>query len=658
VAWSTRKVNGVGFDTGPVAKSLLRSRGTIEYRNREYSGMCGIVGIASISPLTERGWLAKGRDTMIHRGPDDEGEYWTPDGRVGLAQRRLSIIDLSPAGHQPMHDASGALSIVFNGEIYNFSDLRDELIAQGHGFQSYSDTEVILEAYQEWGTQCLKRFNGMFAFALYDVRQKTLFLARDRAGEKPLFYHQADGVIRFASELKALLADPALPRRVSSEALDCFLAAGYVAGERCILHGFNKLPPAHALLFDLKTGVSNRWCYWRLPELDRSEGPWDEVALLEELEVLLEDAVRRQMVADVPVGVLLSGGVDSSLITGMAVRVSSQVRTFSIGFPGHGTLDETKHARLIARHFGTEHTELVAQPSTADLILSLVRQFDEPMADSSMIPTWLVSHLVGQHCTVALGGDGGDELFAGYSEYSRLLRMRKHLMRIPGFLRHGVSVAAEHWLPVGLKGRNYLQRLDMDLTDSLPLLARLFDRTTRRQLMRGYPGYCLVAEDICFKPIPDERDLVQRATRMDFGEYLAEDILVKVDRASMLNSLEIRAPLLDYRLIEFAFGRVPSPLKATVTDSKILLKRLASRVLPPKFDKKRKQGFSVPLAQWLKCGPFRDLVWDTLSTPDCLFDRKTVQSLLKGQGRGFSNGERLFALVQFELWRRAYQVTI
>ena len=621
--------------------------------------MCGIAGIASTTSQTQRAWLAIGRDAMIHRGPDDSGEWWSNDGRVGLAQRRLSIIDLSPAGHQPMHDALGALSIVFNGEIYNFADLRDDLVAKGHDFQSHSDTEVILAAYREWGTQCLGRLNGMFAFALYDARQQAVFLARDRAGEKPLFYHQAGGVLRFASELKALLADPALLRRIDSEALDCYLAMGFVPGDRCILQGYHKLPPAHAMTFDLHKGVAKVWRYWQLPELDgEAAGATDEDALLDELESLLEDAVGRQLVADVPVGILLSGGVDSSLVTAMAVRRSSKVRTFSIGFPSYGKLDETPHARLIARHFGTEHTELVAEPSTAELLPTLARQFDEPMVDSSMFPTWLVSHLVRQHCTVALGGDGGDELFGGYSHYSRLLWMQKRLARIPDLLRHEVALAAEHLLPVGVKGRNYLQGLDVDLVHGLPLIASYFDRATRRSLMVGHGGHSPVAESIRAARVPKQADLLQRATRMDFQDYLAEDILVKVDRASMLNSLEMRAPFLDCRVIEFAFGKVPSHLKATASDKKILLKRLAAKVLPQEFDRQRKQGFSIPLAEWLKVGPFRDLFWDTLTHSDCLFDARTVRSLLKGQDKGRSNGERLFALVQFELWRETYRVSL
>ncbi len=259
--------------------------------------MCGLVGIADKTSVARRDWLAAGRDAMTHRGPDDAGEWWTNDGRVGLAHRRLSIIDLSPAGHQPMHDATGVLSIVFNGEIYNFAEMRGQLIVKGHVFRSHSDTEVILAAYREWGTDCLPRLNGMFAFALYDARQQTILLARDRAGEKPLFYHQANGTLRFASELKGLLADPALPRRIDPEALDCYLAMGYVPGERCILQGFNKLPPAHALRFDLHTGVATVWRYWQLPALaDDPQAPLDEVALLDELEALLEDAVRLSLI--------------------------------------------------------------------------------------------------------------------------------------------------------------------------------------------------------------------------------------------------------------------------------------------------------------------------------------------------------------------------
>ncbi|MCB0933856.1 MAG: asparagine synthase (glutamine-hydrolyzing) [Mycobacterium sp.] len=601
----------------------------------------------------ERAWLSVSRDTLIHRGPDDAGEWWSDDGRVGLAHRRLSIVDLSPLGHQPMHLPDRGLSIVFNGEIYNFPELRRELERRGHQFRSHCDTEVILAAYSEWGSACLERFNGMFAFALYDAVEQRLLLARDRAGEKPLFYRLHSGTLHFASELKALLAKSELPRKIDPQALDCYLLLGYVPGELCVLEGYRKLPAAHALSFDLCSGLARVWQYWEIPEFD-PVAVVDQSALVDELDTLLQDAVARQLRADVPVGILLSGGIDSSLVTAMAVRSSEQVRTFSIGFPGQGELDETAHARLVANYFGTRHTELMMEPATADLIPKLVMQFDEPVADLSMIPTYLVSRLVREQCTVALGGDGGDELFGGYSRYSRLLWMQQRLLKsIPARGRKSAAWGAQHLLPVGFKSRNYLQALAVDFDTEVPLISTYFDADTRRELM-GRGPWTTTAEGITRSATPDEPDLLQRATRMDFANSFPEAILVKVDRASMLNSLEVRAPMLDKHLIEFAFARVPSNLKATAKHRKIIPKLLTERLLPPEFDRQRKQGFAVPIADWLKSGPFHDLFSDVLGSGDCIFDRKVVQSLLRGQRRGCVNGDRLFALVEFESWRRAY----
>jgi asparagine synthase (glutamine-hydrolysing) len=333
------------------------------------------------------------------------------------------------------------------------------------------------------------------------------------------------------------------------------------------------------------------------------------------------------------------------------------VQTFTIGFPGHGAIDETEHARLIARHFGTRHIELMAEPATADLLPRLARQFDEPIVDSSMIPTFLVSQLVRQHCFVALGGDGGDELFGGYDHYSRLQWMRQKLGPIPRPLRRGIALAAEKLLLIGTKGRNWLQGMRVDLVNDLPLIASYFDATTRSRLMAAQGSWPLVAESVVRGRVPLHSDLLQRATRMDFANYLAEDILVKVDRASMLNSLEVRAPLLDYRMIEFAFGKVPSRLKASQTEKKILLKRLTTRMLPPEFDRHRKQGFSIPLAEWLKGGAFSVMFNEVLRDPHCSFDAPTVDGLLRGQKKGRNNGERLFSFVLFELWRKEYGVT-
>jgi asparagine synthase (glutamine-hydrolysing) len=602
--------------------------------------------------------LQAGCDAIAHRGPDDSGVWWSEDGRIGLGHRRLSIIDLSAAGHQPMFDETRRLVIVFNGEIYNFQALRQHLGSLGHQFRSYTDTEVLLGAYREWGEGCLERLNGMFAFALYDAARRTVFLARDRAGEKPLFYSLSNGTLRFGSELKALLADRAMPRVVDLEALDCFLALGFVPGDRCILQGVKKLPAAHSLTFELETGNTRVRRYWAPPAPAPADAPADDEALLAELEGLLEDSVRGQLVADVSVGVLLSGGVDSSLITAMAVRCSPRVKTFTVRFPRHGQYDETEYARLIARHFGTEHIELSAPESTVDLLPRLAAQFDEPMADSSMIPTFLVSRLIREHCTVALGGDGGDELFGGYPHYNRLLWLRQRMRSIPRPLLQAAAASAR-LLPVGFKGRNWLSSLSTDLESSVPLISQVFDRVSRQRLMSDDHRLPLVAERIRELRLGHQGDLLQRATLADFENYLPEDILVKVDRASMLNSLEVRAPMLDHRMIEFAFGKVPTRLKTTSQSRKVLLKRLCGRVLPKEFDQDRKQGFSIPLGAWLRGGPWRDAVQETLlGANDSPFDRRFVRRLLAGQQRGRANSERLFALTLFELWRRHYGVAM
>lgn len=619
--------------------------------------MCGIVGIASRSPVADSAWLAAARDVVCHRGPDDRGLWWSSDCRVGLAHRRLAIIDITAAGHQPMEGPSGDSHIVFNGEIYNFREVRAELESRGHRFRSQSDTEVILAAYREWETDCLDHLSGMFSFGLYDEQRRRLFLARDRAGEKPLFYARENGTIRFASELKALLTSPSMTRSVDHEALDCYLSMGFVPGERCIVTGARKLPAGHALLFDVDKGDVKVWCYWTLPPATPVSSDVDEVGLVDEIERLLQSSVERQMVADVPIGVMLSGGIDSSLVTAMAVRSHPRVKTFTVRFPGYGAYDETDHGRLIARHFGTDHTELEAGDTSVDLLPRLARQFDEPIIDSSMVPTYLVSSLIREHCTVALGGDGGDELFGGYGHYSRLLWMQQKFGSIPQPLRSLVGKSAEHALPTGVKGRNWLQGLAVDLRKNVPPIATYFDPTTRKKLMGD--DWRLECEQVRAARIPASNDLLDRATRMDFQNYLVEDILVKVDRASMLNSLETRAPFLDHRIIEFAFGSVPSRLKATVNHRKILLKKLALRILPAQFDAERKQGFSIPLAAWLKTGSwqrfFREVLLDSSDTP---FNRKTVADLLSGQDRGRANGERLFGLVMFELWRRSYGLSV
>ena len=618
--------------------------------------MCGILGFASSKFIKNKDELTNGIGCLNHRGPDDTGEWWSEDGRIGFAHKRLSIVDLSKKGHQPMLNTTGQYTIVFNGEIYNYYELFEKLSLIGYEFKSKTDTEVILAAYIEWGTKCPIFLNGMFAFSIYDSLKKILFISRDRVGEKPLYYHFNNGDFRFASELKALINDQSLPRKINLKALDCYLSMGFVPGERCILDGFNKLPAAHNLIYNIEDSTISIDRYWELPVMDNLES--NKHFLSEELEVLLNNSVKRQLSADVPVGVLLSGGVDSSLITAIASRHSKQLKTFTVRFPDQADFDETIHARKISNHFCTDHFELEASPIDTDFLFKLAKQFDEPIIDSSIIPMYMVSELVQKHCKVVLGGDGGDELFGGYEHYSRLLWINKYSKFIPQSIQKSAALLAEKTMPIGMKGKNWIYSLKYDLDTEVPLIASYFERIYREKLLGGsFLDWESSAENIRSNLIPQNKELLQRATRMDFCNYLTEDILVKVDRASMLNSLEVRAPFLDKNLIEFAFNKVPSDLKATSLDKKILLKNLAHRILPKDFEANRKQGFSIPINYWLKKGKFRDFFNNILLDSNCIFDRKSVEKLFKYQDMGFNNGERLFALLMFELWRMEYKVS-
>ena len=623
--------------------------------------MCGLVGAASTAPL-EMALLESQRDLLTHRGPDACGFWQSEDGRVALGHRRLSILDLSERGAQPMDRGAGAVVVVLNGEIYNHAELREELRSRGHSFRSTSDTEVLLEAYRAWGADCLPRLRGMFAFAIHDREQSHLFLGRDRAGEKPLFFSRSPGRFSFASEIKALFLDPGVERRMDLEALHEYLAYGYVPGGRSLVRGVAKLQPGHGALYQLDRDHFRMWRYWSLPDpgIIPSGAPGGADALAAELETLLESAVGEQLVADVPVGVLLSGGLDSSLVAAFAARASPRpVRTFTVSFPGHAGYDEAPHARLVADHIGAEHTELVAEAASVDLLPLLAGQYDEPLADSSMIPTYLVSRRIREHATVALGGDGGDELFAGYPHYN-WIQWQARLRRLsPAAVRRGVAAGAS-WLPVGLRGRNHLVGLGGALEGSIAHVNLYFDRRTREMLLRplgAHPDAAAAPERRCREAVGEGTPL-RRATALDFHRYLVDDILTKVDRASMLASLEVRAPFLDHRLIEFAFGRVPDRLRATMRERKVLLRRVASSVLPATLDLKRKQGFSIPLHEWFR-GAWGEYMRDVLaSAPRELFEPNAIDMLFAQQARGRSNTHRLFSLTMLELWRREYGVAL
>jgi asparagine synthase (glutamine-hydrolysing) len=591
----------------------------------------------------------------------------SPEGRVMLGNARLAIQDLSAAGHMPMSDPSGQIWITFNGEVYNFSALGEELSRRGHSFRSRSDTEVILAAFVEWGTGCLAHLNGMFAFAIYDGRLDApggprLFLVRDRAGEKPLYYWHHSGGLSFASELKALMAEGRMRRRLNIPALNAYLALGFVPGQMCILDGLNKLPPAHALLYEVATSRIKTWQYWSPPEVECS-AKQDTEALVDELEQLLLESIRLRLVADVPVGILLSGGIDSSLVTAMAARCSTvPVKTFTIVFPGHKTYDEGPYARRVADWFSTDHHELVAEPDTVDLLPKLAAVYDEPLNDSSMVPTYLVSRLARQNVTVALSGDGADELFGGYRRYNSLLRQKALLAAVPRLIRAPLANQALRLLPVGFRGRGFLSSLAEGLALRTVKQRLQFDALSRQNLLatpirQSLDGQFSWPEGYMLALWGTQGGPVDQITRMEFATRLPEDILVKVDRASMAHSLEVRAPWLDQHIIEFAFGRVPGSLKAGLKERKILPRRLAQRLLPPDLDLNRKQGFGIPLDSWFK-GGWGDFAGEVLTEADpCLFNRRAILGLLNSQGIGFSNQSRLFGLTMFELWRRHFGVS-
>lgn len=609
--------------------------------------MCGIYGLIQRNGSVDAVRLERQRDLLMHRGPSDAGTWISSDGRAGLAHRRLSILDLSAAGHQPMTAQNGRFTIVFNGEIYNYREIRDELKKLGYFFKTGTDTEVLLGAYIIWGESCLTRLNGMFAFAIYDVGSPsvppTLFLARDRTGKKPLYYALDGQRLEFASELKAISSRGDL----SMSALNFYLALGYVPHEHCIIDGVKKLPPAHAARLDFSTFDFRVWRYWSLPANCPGLGV-DGEDLADEAGQLIEDATRLRLEADVPVGVLLSGGLDSSLVVAAAAHVSSApVRTFTITIPG-SSLDESIHAKQVANFFATEHHELALEDTGLDVLDDIARFIDEPIADSSLIPTFLVSRLTRQHVTVALGGDGGDELFGGYKDYPASLADQNRLGWLPQSAL-AIAASAASYLPAGIRGRNRIASLRGGPLQQMIWGRPYFDIALRQRILSrdacAELGQELDAPERFLVGLYETGvDAVDRMTRTHFGSILPDDFLVKVDRMSMAASLEMRAPLLDYRLVEFAFGRIPSAWKVSGHETRRVQKILASRWLPPELDVQRKQGFSIPFEAWLRAVGEKGLTDYFSSLPESI-NRFEVARLIKGLAQGRSNGARLFALM-------------
>jgi asparagine synthase (glutamine-hydrolysing) len=623
--------------------------------------MCGIAGFVetadSTAPFTldeSRSLVHRMCDVIRHRGPDDEG-VWVNEG-VALGMRRLSIIDLS-TGHQPIHNEDQTVWIVFNGEIYNFPELRRELEAAGHRFYTNTDTEAIVHAYEQWGTGAIRRLRGMFGLAIWDVRTKSLLIARDRAGIKPMYYADVNGRLYFGSELKSLLEAPDLPRDLDLDALDHYLSFLYTPREGSIFKRVRKLPPGHLMTW--RNGTLKVEQYWQLSaEEDFRGSEGDAVA---QLRRVLTDAVRCHLLSDVPLGAFLSGGIDSSLVVGLMSEISgSRVKTFSIGFD-EPAFDELEHARKVAQHFGTEHHEFVVKPDAISILDRLVWHFDEPFADPSAIPTWYVSEMARRHVTVVLSGDGGDELFGGYDRYVPHPRVVAFDRYSPRALRRVAAIAAAQ-LPHGARGKNFLRHIGRDeqgrYLDAIRFFGAdekpaLLSAEVRRALRGPDPETRLAQHFERFAHLPWPSQMM----RFDAETYLPEDVLTKVDRMSMAHSIESRVPLLDNEVIDFA-ATLPASLKIKDGRRKHVLKEVAATLLPRDILERRKQGFGVPLGTWFR-GNLRELFADTLLSPSSLqrgyfepaFVRQIVDEHLAGTR---DHMWQLWQLVVFERWQQQY----
>ena len=624
--------------------------------------MCGIVGVCARKGGIEEGDLARMRDTLSHRGPDDKGLWIDNDRRVGLAHRRLSIIDLSVAGHQPMISDSGGSVLSYNGEIYNFVELREELEEKGCRFKSRSDTEVILHAYGLWGIDAIRKLNGMFAFALYDQKKKQIIFARDRFGEKPLYYYVNRDLLIFASELKAIKSHPRFSASIASDLVLPYVVWGNFPCPGTVFEHTKKLPPAHYLIYDIETHDCNTVRYWQPAEY---VGSCPRVSLseaVERLDPLLTDAVAKRLVADVPVGAFLSGGIDSSLIVAVISRLVDNLKTFTIGF-AEAEFNEAPFAKKIAEHLGTEHYEYyVSQQEAQDLLLQLPTMYDEPFADSSAIPTYIVSKLAREQVKVTLTGDGGDELFGGYNTYPHFYRSLL-LLGLPQGAKSGLSKLVD-WA-----GSERMRRHQALLQQDEPwkLFLYINERTNAKiddacSIVLGGKE-SPIAESVfaeAFKSV-DHRGLMQSAPFTDMSTYLTDDILTKVDRASMAVSLEARVPLLDHRVAEFALGLSASCKMGPMRNrGKRVLRSLLANYLPAALFERPKRGFSIPLAQWFR----EDMRWllseyldEGRLKKEGLFDAKAVKSMVQEHLSGRRDREAvLWSLVCWQMWREKWRV--
>ena len=624
-------------------------------------GICGKLNFDASKPVDES-HLRQMCAVIAHRGPDDEGMY--VDKNVGLGNRRLAIIDLSPTGHQPMSNEDKSIWITFNGEIYNFPELRERLKKQGHFFSSNSDTETIVHLYEEHGTDCVKHLRGMFAFALWDSGHQRLFLARDRVGQKPLVYTIVNNSLIFGSEIKCILQDPSVKREVDLEAIHHYLTYQYVPSPRTAFSDIKKLPPGHILVCEKgQIKVERYWDLSYAPKVRMAEEEYGE-RILE----LLHEATKLRLISDVPLGAFLSGGIDSSSVVAMMSQLSSEpVKTYSIGFEEQ-SFNELKYARIVAERFGTDHHEFIVKPNAIDVLPRLIWHYNEPYADSSAIPTYYVAKVTRQHVTVALNGDGGDESFGGYERYVAN-KLADYYQRIPAFIREGMIARLVKKLPESTERRDMVRRIKR-FTAAIPYSPERryaqwmchFDNDTKYRLYS--PEFRERMAEI------DSIDLLvniySKAKAVDFADktfyadvmtYLPDDLLVKVDIASMAHSLEARSPYLDQRLMEFA-ASIPPDLKLKGMTTKHILKKALANILPPEILHREKMGFGVPIGRWFR-HELKDLAYDILLDPKSVqrgyfavgFVKKMLDEHVSGK---VDHGYRIWALLNLELWHRMF----
>jgi asparagine synthase (glutamine-hydrolysing) len=622
--------------------------------------MCGIAGIVSAQSgdRIDAETIHRMCQSIVHRGPDDEGLF-VKDG-TGLGMRRLSIIDVA-GGHQPVFNEDKTIWIVYNGETYNFPELRRDLESRGHRFSTHSDTEVIVHLYEEMGAECVQKLRGMFAFALYDQREKRLLLARDRFGKKPLHYALDGGRLYFGSEIKAILAVAPELAKVNQEALLQYMYFGYIPDPATAFTPIQKLPPGHLLEFE--KGQIRLRKYWDLPRYSTHQ-PRSEEECLEELEWRLAEAVRMRLISDVPLGALLSGGTDSSTVVALMARASSSpVKTFTIGFK-HDDFNESHYARIVAQRFGTDHHELILEPNVVETVETLTRSLEEPFGDSSMLPTYYVSCMARQHVTVALAGDGGDEVFAGYDRYGIHAR-RRIFEHVPDAVWRWYREYLYPRLPEAMHGRKFAYNVSLpwreryvDGVSFLPAFER--EMSLLSDEFRAQVSGIENPQNILFRYFEQAPadDPVSQMLYVDTKTYMTADILTKVDRMSMAASLEVRAPILDHVFVEWATG-LPPEWKLRGRKQKYILTKLAERVgVPKEALYRRKQGFALPLVHWIR-NELKDLLMTVLLEPRTMqrgyFNPEGVRRLLEEHFSGRRvHSQRIWRLLMFEMWHRNF----